>query len=524
MKKLLLLNLAFIVCFWQLHGQGNMNTERTPVLTAEEAAFLKLLDYDRAEYLAQYLAEEIGNRVALSPRRDMAADWLMSELASYGYNPYIQEFDFTLSQNAQTGWAKNTMAPTKNGLIWIDGKHYAYYGVSWSAETVYRYDQREELEITGAVVVVWQEQSQAFVLPHGDYRDKAVFVTMGTVNTDAARAIMPAAAHIYELSLTLQNAGAAAVFFQTPPPRNNPVNGAVGDTSYGRLANTTDGTAITIPVGTTLYHETVGILPLLDEEAKISLNLYTNNVGKNVIAALPSATDSKKSVYVTAHYDTTGSGPGMNDNGSGTVMLLEMARAFKGWDFGYNIVFFFCDYEEGGLRGAYAFCAEMTEEERENFVANYNMDMISTSQKDCVHFFLNISDIELRPYATPLTVDQRLIHVPEAVEIAKRYDVFNHSYLAGQKVGFDMEFFNICYDTTTDHYAFVRFGNGYYANHTNMMNAVEYDWRQNEKGTGFETLYHKVGDTYANNFNKERLKMAGNLISLAIYISAKGAY
>jgi len=87
-----------------------------------------------------------------------------------------------------------------------------------------------------------------------------------------------------------------------------------------------------------------------------------------------------------------------------------------------------------------------------------------------------------------------------------------------------MEFFNICYDTTTDHYAFVRFGNGYYANHTNMMNAVEYDWRQNEKGTGFETLYHKVGDTYANNFNKERLKMAGNLISLAIYISAKGAY
>jgi hypothetical protein len=155
-------------------------------------------------------------------------------------------------------------------------------------------------------------------------------------------------------------------------------------------------------------------------------------------------------------------------------------------------------------------------------VANYNVDMISTNQEDCVHMFLNISDMGLRTLEGTLpTNNDRLMNLPAAVEIAKGYEIYNYSYLAALKTSFPMEYFNICYDTTTDHYAFVveatRNGN----NFRNMMNAVEYDWRRNGKGTSFETLYHKTGDTFDVNYSEPRMKAISRIVALATAYSAK---
>ena len=467
----------------------------TTALTREEAGFLSLLDYDNAENLGKYLAGDIGNRYTASFRRDIAAEFIIDKLESYGYEPYIQGF--------------TTGSTYLNGCLEVGGIKYVYDGPTYATTSVYRFTNNK-VTITGATVLNWTTTTQALPVPAGsDFGGKAVFVT-----TAAA----PSAANYYNACVALQNAGAGAVIFEWFPPAAN------GNTSYSRIGNTTSGTAITIPVGNTLYHETHAMLSSLGDGSAVTLTMEARNDGKNVIASLPSSTGTLKTVYVTAHYDSQLSTPGMNDNASGVMMTLEMARAFKKLSFEYNIVFILFDAEEQGLLGAYAFCRNMTNEERANFVANYNMDMICTSQEDCIHFFLNISDTALRTYETPLASNQRLIDVPQAVEIAKQYDIFNHSYLAAQKTGFDMSKFNICLDTTTDHYAFVveatRAGNNY----PNMRNAVEYDWRRNEKGTSFETLYHRVGDTYEINFSRERLEKSGNLIALAIYYSALGNY
>ena len=464
-------------------------------LNEYEAAYLSLIDYDHAEALGEYLTTEIGNRFAFSPRRDMCADWLMDEFASYGYEPYIHEFAHTTSYN--------------NGIIEIGDNNYAYYGPAYGTTSVYKYNSRDMLSITGAEVVNWAAPGSALTVPEGAaYGGKAVFVVNGGSSA-------PSAANYYNAALALQNAGAGAVLFQTFQEASN------GNTSYSRIGNTTSGTEITIPVGYVLNYETRGIAPDLSATTGIKLNMYASNIGKNVVAVLPSAIGSDKTVYFTTHYDTTGSGPGMNDNGSGTLFTLEMARALQGLQFEYNIAFIAFDSEENGLVGARAFCANMTDAERAGFVANYNVDMICTSQADCIHMFLNISDTRLRTLEGTIGNNQRLMDLPAAVEIAKEYEVFNHSYLAGLKTGFDMTKFNICYDTTTDHYAFVQEATRAGNNFPNMRNAVEYDWRRNEKGTSFETLYHKVGDTYAMNFSRERLEEIGDLIALATYYSAK---
>lgn len=56
-------------------------------------------------------------------------------------------------------------------------------------------------------------------------------------------------------------------------------------------------------------------------------------------------------LIIDAHYDTI-NGPGVNDNGSGTVSLLEMARLLADVDTRYSIKFIHFSGEEDGLLGS----------------------------------------------------------------------------------------------------------------------------------------------------------------------------
>ncbi|MCL1816376.1 MAG: M28 family peptidase [Clostridiales bacterium] len=461
-------------------------------LSKEEAAFLDLLEYDYVDDLAYRLQHEVGNRYTTSPRSALAVDWIVAELEAYGYTPEVKTFNATGTT-------------TMDGIIWINGKHYVYYGTGTVSNSVYKYNNAAELKISGVEVIHWANQSTALTVPAGDYAGKAVFVTLDTVGT-AVAATMPSATNAYNVALALQDAGAAAVMFQTPPMA------ASGNTTYGRLANQGSGTAITIPVGTVLNYETAPMLSSWDKDTELVLNMRLGTVCKNVIATIPSATGSKKTVYITSHHDTTTSGPGINDNGSGVVMCLGMAKALKNVKFDYNVVFVIFDSEEtGGMRGATNFVNSMTAEDRANFEADYNMDMIATSQANCQWMFMNISDTRLNGISTP-DVNTSLADNPVALAIAKEYDFYNKTMRAAEKMKF-ADHVLFAYDTTTDHIVFFRAG---------MTNSVEYDWRSNRRGSGFETLYHKTGDTYEMNWSLERCQIQADIISLAIFYSAKG--
>ncbi len=78
----------------------------------------------------------------------------------------------------------------------------------------------------------------------------------------------------------------------------------------------------------------------------------------NVLARLK-GTNSSKAVMLAAHYDSVPTGPGASDDGSGTVTLLETARALKaGPPLRNDVIFLFTDGEELGLLGAKAFVDE----------------------------------------------------------------------------------------------------------------------------------------------------------------------
>jgi len=537
-------------------------------ITKAEEAFLSMLDYENVEAISRHMAEAIGNRFAASFRADMTTDYLMELFRSYGYAPYLHEFDLTAPN---IFGSNNANRQYNNGYVEVDGEKYMYYGPAYAANTVYR--GSGTVEADGTVVLHWPSTGNNFqtfadleVPEDADYTGKAVFVTIGTGPTqNTVAAAMPSPGLYHNASIALQNAGAAAVIYQWREPRATvisqlpPYNGqlTVGDTSYTRMANTTTGTVINIPIGNTLWNETNEIISGFGngDNSPVRVDMTTRSDGKNAVAVYPSATGSKKNVYITSHFDTVIPAPGFNDSAIGVAMAMDMARVFKenNMKFEHNIVFIMFDAEETGLTGARYYVSDMPQEERDNFLGLYNMDMIATGQPECIYMFMNIPDTDIREIQRTLGVDERLIENEEAFAIASKYDVFNHTYQAvlkldnagrhkDKKIVVDpsnprygdfiiKDHFNITWGSTTDNYAFAQpVINGIPGYGDNMRNSMEFDWRILQRGlvgstltfTGMlETLYHKTGDTFADNYSRDRLEVQGDVVALGVYHSAR---
>jgi len=80
---------------------------------------------------------------------------------------------------------------------------------------------------------------------------------------------------------------------------------------------------------------------------------YTGKEIANVIGTLPSADPNNQSkIVVGAHFDTVSDSPGTDDNGSGTALLLEVARVLSRCRFGCAIEFVAFNAEENGFVGS----------------------------------------------------------------------------------------------------------------------------------------------------------------------------
>ncbi|MEM0517329.1 M28 family peptidase [Aequorivita flava] len=74
-------------------------------------------------------------------------------------------------------------------------------------------------------------------------------------------------------------------------------------------------------------------------------------VTSNIIVTKTGSVYPNTFLILDGHYDTL-NGPGANDNGSGTVLLLELARLLKNVDTEYSIKFIHFSGEEEGLIGS----------------------------------------------------------------------------------------------------------------------------------------------------------------------------
>jgi photosystem II stability/assembly factor-like uncharacterized protein len=102
---------------------------------------------------------------------------------------------------------------------------------------------------------------------------------------------------------------------------------------------------------------------------------------RNVIATKTGTVYPDEEVIICAHFDNTSEqpydyAPGADDNGSGTVAVIEAARLFAGTSFERTIKFCLWTGEEQGLQGSEAYAADAYVM-GDNIVGVYNFDMIA---------------------------------------------------------------------------------------------------------------------------------------------------
>ncbi|MFJ6938882.1 M28 family metallopeptidase [Streptomyces sp. NPDC101132] len=121
-------------------------------------------------------------------------------------------------------------------------------------------------------------------------------------------------------------------------------------------------------------------------EVEIRLDLDQEHVRKttrNVIAETPGGR-ADRVVTVGSHLDSVPEGPGINDNGSGSAGLLEVAlklaeQTRKGHGQPVNKVrFAWWSAEELGLLGSEHYVASLTEKQRKDIALYLNFDMIAS--------------------------------------------------------------------------------------------------------------------------------------------------
>ncbi|MBD3167943.1 MAG: M20/M25/M40 family metallo-hydrolase [candidate division Zixibacteria bacterium] len=110
------------------------------------------------------------------------------------------------------------------------------------------------------------------------------------------------------------------------------------------------------------------------------------NALDNVVATLPGSVTPDEQVIICGHFDSiseqpTVRAPGADDNGSGTLAVIEAARIFRNYSFDRTIKFCLWNGEEQGLLGSAAYAADAFNA-GDDIVGVYNFDMIAWDGND----------------------------------------------------------------------------------------------------------------------------------------------
>jgi len=172
-----------------------------------------------------------------------------------------------------------------------------------------------------------------------------------------------------EQVLNAQDAGASAVVVPYPTAPGRPLRPTL---LYP------DG--ITVPVLAVTGEVGRALASAAGDGSLVEIHVRTSTAVRevqSVIAQTPSG-DAEHVVVLGAHLDSVMDGPGIDDNGSGVAMVLEVARWLAGRPTTSAVRFAFWAGEEEGLYGSRDYVDGLTLGEREAIDAYLNLDMVGS--------------------------------------------------------------------------------------------------------------------------------------------------
>jgi Zn-dependent M28 family amino/carboxypeptidase len=315
------------------------------------AGFLNAIDSKRIKLhllrLQQIASHNNDTRVAGTAGQDQSAEYVASKLTQRGYAVSFQEFEFNFFEQLSPP-ALNQVSPDPTAYV---------------TDT-----DVEIMEFSGSGDVTGPVQAVDIVLP------QPAPTTSGCEAADFAgftpgniALIQRGTCTFGDKALNAQAAGATGVIIFNQG--NSPDRlGLVGGTL---------GTPVNIPV----VFVTFAVGEDLASPAGTVVHVVTDTLSevrttRNVIAETPGG-DPEHVVVVGAHLDSVAAGPGINDNGSGSAMILEIAirLASEQIQTDNKVRFIWFSAEEQNLVGSTFYVNSLSPDElaRIDYMLNYDM-------------------------------------------------------------------------------------------------------------------------------------------------------
>lgn len=413
---------------------------RAPRLTSGDRQIINQLRPENAIEHLTHLTEGIGQRYSGTPQEKAAADYIAGVLDSYGYDVRLQEFTVPDRRLGELS------GPALNSQI--------AWGVGSAARAV------QDVTVRGTLTMA--PSGQPSDLP-ADLSGQIVLRVV-TVTED-----------ITPLAVAAAQRGALAVISTRV------------DSVYPRQAAafapslTADVGIPVVGVGQVQKHSLLAALTSGPVSLELTTVLYPSPTSQNVLArragqqgSPPSA--SRQEVMLCAHYDSVVGAKGANDDGSGTVLCLELARTMRNLPTRADLSFSLWGSEEVGLVGSRLYAGGLGAAQRARLAGVFNNDMVGTSWGPAEKYWV------LDYYGQSNPVNAQVL-------------------AAGERLGYRPRMSDVTARGASDHQSFSEVG----------VHSGNFSWRGEETPALLEPEYHSADDTIAANISLERLTVSMEL-------------
>lgn len=220
------------------------------------------------------------------------------------------------------------------------------------------------------------------------------------------------------------------------------------------------------------------------EGGTVNAHLYINSQTENrttynVIAQTKTG-DQNNVVTLGGHSDSVEAGPGINDDGSGIISNLVIARALTNFRVKNAVRFFFWTAEEYGLLGSDYYVSSLSEDELAKIRLYLNFDMIASP-----NYGLFIYDGDGSAF--------NLTGPAGSGEIERLFEKYYASHGHQSKP--------TAFDGRSDYAAFIDHGipaGGLFTGAEGIMTEEEAKMFGGKAGVAYDENYHAVGDTMDN--------------------------
>jgi len=397
-----------------------------------------------------------GNRFAGNQGHNLSAAYVMARLKLAGYKPVLQPFDYVAYRTVGPSTMSQTApAPT----TYVEGVDFAPMDQSDPGTVTDR-------AVTPVNLTLEPPRISASACDPADFAGFPV----GNVAL-----IQRGSCSFEDKAENAAAAGASGVIIFNEGNESTPDRQGIPDATLG--GTNTAG----IPVVGATYPR--GAEWATTPGLRVSFFVNTNRQTKttyNVIADTNTGDDTNV-IVVGAHLDSVLAGPGINDNGSGSAAILEVALQMKKVKPKNTVRFAWWSAEEANLVGSDFYVGNLSDEERGDIALNLNFDMIGSpnfarmvydGSGDAFGLAGPPGSAAIEAFFDKFYADRGLAFEPTEISFRSDYSAF------------------FTYD--------IPFG-GLFTGAEGRKTAAQVALYGGTEGAQFDPCYHQACDTFANN-------------------------